>query len=279
MLTCYLCQHPVQTYLRIKDKDIIRCNNCKLTYTPDSTPYDGRIREDSEKFVNEYLKESALYEEYFCTITETIRKYKKPQSLLDIGCGVGIFLQKVKEAGWNGVGVDISKTAVGYATSHGLNVQLGKIEDLEFKPKSFDVITLFQTIEHLEGPLNTLSKLYSLLRKGGLLILTTPSEESLMARVLGKLWFGYRNTEHLYFYNKQSLATMQKKVGFKEITIQSEHGRKLSVPWVLTRIFEYYYNQESFPISLVLKSKPYWNYLNWMTFREPDVNLISIAVK
>ena len=279
MQKCYLCNHPAQIFLKVKNKSILRCNNCKLTYTRDLASFNGIIREDGEKFVREYLKEASLYKEYFDSIIKIILKHKKPQSLLDVGCGVGIFLQKVKDIGWNAIGVDMSKAAVQYARSRGLDVRLGKIEELKFKPRSFDVITLFQTIEHIEDPIRILKKIYSLLRRGGILILTTPSEESFMARVLGKFWFGYRNIEHLYFFNNQSLATMQTKVGFRKVMIHSEDSRVLSVPWVLTRVLEYYYNQKSLLTSLMLKSKPYWKYLNWFTFREPDVNLVSIAVK
>lgn len=279
MQTCYLCSHPTRTFLNVKNKSILRCSNCKLTYTRDIAHRNGIIREDGHKFVREYLKEARLYKEYFNTIIKIIQKYKKPQSLLDIGCGVGIFLQQVKEIGWNALGIDMSRAAVTYARSHGLDVRLGKIEEVTFNPRSFDVITLFQTIEHIEDPLKILKKAYSLLRKGGMLMLTTPSEESVLARMLGKFWFGYRNIEHSFFYNSQSLTAMQKNVGFRNVMVYSENGRKLSVPWVLTRIFEYYYNKNSLLTSLVLKSKPYWKYLDWITFREPDVNLISIAVK
>ncbi len=279
MERCYLCNHKTQTFLKVKNISILRCTNCKLTYTLDITPHYGIIREDSTKFVKEYLEEARFYNEYFNAMIETIRRYKNPKYLLDVGCGIGLFLQKIKVIGWKAVGVDMSKAAVGYARAHGLEVYLGKIEEITFKPGTFDVITLFQTIEHIKDPLKTLKKIYSLLLKGGMLLITTPSEESLMARVLGKYWFGYRNIEHLYFFNKQSLASMQKKVGFKKIMIHTEFGRILSVPWVLTRIFEYYYNQKSPLVSLALKSRPYWKYLSKITFREPDVNLVSVAVK
>ena len=278
MKTCYLCHRPVKTFLKTKNRSIVRCDSCKLTYTRDATS-GPVLREDSEKFTREYLIDARFYNEYFEQVIETIRKYKKPTRVLDVGCGVGLFLQKVKANGWNGVGVDMSKPAVTYARNHGLEVHLGRIEQSSFKTETFDVITLFQTIEHLEDPLKILKKLHSLLKVGGVLLITTPSETSFLARILGKFWFGYRNIEHLYFYNKQSLTAMQKKVGFKKITIRTESSRKLSLPWVLTRIFEYYYNQKSPLASVVLKSRAYWKYLNWITFREPAVNLVSIAFK
>ena len=279
MQTCYLCNHPAQVFLKTKSRSILRCGNCKLTYTPDVIPYDGRAREDGDKFVGEYLKESSLYKKYFDTIIKIILEYKKPKSLLDVGCGVGVFLQNVKAIGWNARGIDMNPSAISYARSHGLDVCLGKIEEQKFDPGSFDAITLFQTIEHIEDPLKILKKIHSLLRKGGILVVTTPNEESLMAKVLGKFWFGYKNIEHLYFFNKQSLSAMQSKVGFRKIIIRAENGRALSVQWVLTRIFEYYYNHESLLTSLALKTQPYWKYLSRIIFREPDVNLISIAIK
>lgn len=225
------------------------------------------------------MSEASRYREYFNTIIDIIWKHKKPTTLLDVGCGIGVFLQAVKDVGLNAVGVDMSKSAVIYARSHGLDVRLGKIEDLPLKRESFDVITLFQTIEHIEDPIKTLKKIHTLLRRGGILVMTTPNEESLMAKLLGKLWFGYANIEHIYFFNKQSLTALQKKVGFKKITIESENGRALSMPWVLTRLFDYYYNQQSILKPLIVKSRPYWKYLRWITFKEPSVNLISVGVK
>ena len=279
MQTCYLCQHPTHQLLKAKNRAIIRCDNCKLTYTPDSASSDGHIREDSGKFVKEYLDEARRYKQYFDTIIGIIQKHKKPQSLLDVGCGVGIFLQQVKINGWKAIGVDMSADSVAYARARGLAVRRGKIEELTFRPGSFDVITLFQTIEHIKDPIKTLEKLYLLLRRGGILVLTTPNEESVLAKAQGKFWFGYRNIEHLYFFNEQSLTVLQKKVGFKRISIHTENGRVLSAPWVLTRLFDYYYNQASILTSLMRKARPYWKYLNWITFREPRVNLVSVAVK
>lgn len=279
MQPCYLCNHPTQLLLHAKRRRIIRCIHCKLTYTQDVISSRGTIREDSKKFVREYMAEASRYREYFDSIITIIRKYKKPTVLLDVGCGIGVFLQAVKEAGWKTIGVDMSKSAVTYARSRGLDIRLGKIEELSLKRESFDVITLFQTIEHIEDPIKTLKKIHTLLRKGGILVMTTPNEESLMARLLGRLWFGYRNIEHLYFFNKQSLTAMQKRAGFKKISVNTENGRALSMPWVLTRLLDYYYNQASLVRSLMLPLKPYWKHLRWIAFKEPRVNLISVAVK
>lgn len=279
MERCYLCSHKTHVFLNVKNKSILRCTHCALTYTKDISPRSAIVREDSEKFVREYAKEAPYYKKYFDDIVGLILRYKKPQQILDIGCGIGLFLQSAKKFGLKATGVDMSKASVVYARSQGLDVRIGKIEKQFFRPRSFDVITLFQTIEHIEDPLLMLKKIYSLLRKNGVLVMTTPSEESFMAKVLGKNWFGYRNIEHQYFFNKQSLETMQKKVGFKKVKIHTQHGRILTVPWVLIRLFDYYYNQKS-PLSWVIaKSRPYWKYLNWITFREPNVNLVSIAVK
>jgi len=277
---CYLCKQPTRFFLKAKNRIILRCSSCKLTYTLDITPFGGRVREDGEKFVTEYLREYSLFKEYFDTIIKIILKRKKPKLLLDVGCGVGIFMQNLKEIGWNAIGVDMSDASVEHAKSRGLKVKLGKIEDMKLKSNSFDVITLFQTIEHIEDPIKTLKKIYSLLRKDGLLVITTPNEESLMAKILGKYWFGYRNIEHLYFFNKRSLAKMQAEVGFRRIDVNSENGRTLSLPWVLTRLFDYYYNDQNSSLRLALvKSQPYWKYFSWITFREPGVNLLSVAVK
>lgn len=278
MKRCYLCGFSIKPFITVKKRSIVRCSTCRLTYTKNLLQSTA-TGENSRKFVDEYVSEAVSYREYFTNIIDIIRKYKQPGTLLDVGCGVGIFLQRVKETGWKAVGVDLSSGAVQYARAHGLDVRLGEIEKMKFRPRSFDVITLFQTIEHIDDPLNILKILRVFLRNGGLLLMTTPSEESFMAKLMGKYWFGYRNVEHIYFYNKHSMTVLLQKAGFRNITMHSENSRALSVPWVLTRIFEYYYNQKSLLSSLIVKTRPYWKYLNWIRFREPDVNLVLTAVK
>src|SRR5574341_456208 len=89
MQPCYLCNRVTQPLLNAKGRTIIRCGHCKLTYTQDTKVSRRTLREDSKKFVGEYMSEASRYREYFNTIIDIIWKYKKPTTLLDVGCGIG----------------------------------------------------------------------------------------------------------------------------------------------------------------------------------------------
>jgi 2-polyprenyl-3-methyl-5-hydroxy-6-metoxy-1,4-benzoquinol methylase len=278
-MNCYLCNKPTYTYFQIKNRIIFRCNTCELTYTSNNYLNIDIDKEGSKKFVDEYVAEEELYKEYFNGKIQTYIKDRKPKLLLDIGCGAGIFLDCVNKLGWKSIGVDSSKAAIKYSKLKGLNVKLGKIEQLKLNPNSFDVITIFQTIEHLDNPLKIMQKVNKLLRPNGIFLLTTPNENSFMAKIMGKKWFGYRNIEHIFFYNQNSLKLMLIKAGFKEVNITEENGRSMSLTWILIRLFGYYYNHHSIITKFILKTNSYWKYLKWIKFCEPKVNLVSIAIK
>jgi 2-polyprenyl-3-methyl-5-hydroxy-6-metoxy-1,4-benzoquinol methylase len=98
--------------------------------------------------------------------------------LLDVGCGLGYFVKRVAALpGWEAYGYEISPAAVAFArTTLGLsNVFRGKVEDSDFEPRSFDVITLWDVIEHIPDPDPLLSYLCTLLTDDGLLCMHTPN--------------------------------------------------------------------------------------------------------
>ncbi|NJO55778.1 MAG: class I SAM-dependent methyltransferase [Rhodospirillales bacterium] len=112
--------------------------------------------------------------------------------LLDVGCATGIFLDGMRRLGWSVQGVEPSPTAAEYAQKRlGLSVFQGRLEAAGFAEASFDAVTLWDVLEHVHEPEQTLADIHRVLRPGGLLVLSLPNPDSLEARLLGGHWLGW----------------------------------------------------------------------------------------
>ena len=120
-----------------------------------------------------------------------LEKFVKGKRLLDIGCAFGSFIGYAKEIGWDACGIEVSKQASNYCNTHGMEVYCGTLEKLRLPKNHFDVITMFDVLEHMPDPMTTLNKCRSLLRKDGILVIETGNVDSLHARIKGKKWEYY----------------------------------------------------------------------------------------
>ncbi|NNC94099.1 MAG: class I SAM-dependent methyltransferase [Chitinophagales bacterium] len=101
--------------------------------------------------------------------------FDKRGSLLDIGAARGYFLRTMKARGWNAQGIEISEDAVRFAEENfNLNMHHGTIEDFPSDQK-FDVITMYQTLEHVPDPKLVLQTAYEMLNTGGILLVEVPN--------------------------------------------------------------------------------------------------------
>ncbi len=123
--------------------------------------------------------------------------------LLDVGCGSGAYLERVRSLGWSVQGIEPDAGACSNArTALGLNVSCGTLDDIPLLEESYDVITLWHTLEHTRQPARTLRAAYSLLRPGGLIMLEAPNWGSVQRRVFGSHWFHLdlpRHRHHFHF--------------------------------------------------------------------------------
>ena len=245
---CNLCHKdcPIPVF-KIGKHKIVRCRNCSLMYV------NPRLKEKflHKIYTKNYFKNPEfknhntqnlfgynLYieekENIICTFKKRlniIEKYKKRGKILDVGCATGFFLELAKSRGWDVYGTDVSKFASEYAKKKsGLrNIFYGDLKKVKFKDDMFDVITIFDVIEHLPDPKNTLKRIYNLLRKNGLIVITTPDSGSIAAKLLGRRWEEFRRArEHTYFFSKKTLSRMLRSTGFNIQKIESA-GRYFSL--------------------------------------------------
>jgi 2-polyprenyl-3-methyl-5-hydroxy-6-metoxy-1,4-benzoquinol methylase len=142
--------------------------------------------------------------------------------LLDVGCSTGLFLSEARRAGFSVHGAELSGNSARFAREHfGLDVHAGDWRKAGHADHSFDVITLFDVIEHLADPLAELTALRRLLKPGGLLLQSTPDIDGLFPRLSYRLahrldyWPHPEPPHHLYQFSGRTLSALTSKAGFE----------------------------------------------------------------
>jgi 2-polyprenyl-3-methyl-5-hydroxy-6-metoxy-1,4-benzoquinol methylase len=135
--------------------------------------------------------------------------------LLDVGCASGEFLDRMHCRGWSVVGVDVSPSAVDYVRDTlGLPAFVGTLPHAAIPPASFDVVTLWQCLEHVHRPLELLRAAYQVLVPGGWLYVTVPNVASDAFRWFGGDWLGMDLPRHLVHFNPDTFREMLERAGF-----------------------------------------------------------------
>jgi len=133
-------------------------------------------------------------------------------SVLDVGCGTGEFLLDIRRSGVEVHGLEPSPFAAGYAASLGLDVFQGTVA--AYRPeRSFDLITLWNVIEHMPDPSGDLARLRDLLAPAGAVVILTPNAGSHQAAAFGRDWAGLEVPKHLQLFDAASLGRLAARTG------------------------------------------------------------------
>jgi 2-polyprenyl-3-methyl-5-hydroxy-6-metoxy-1,4-benzoquinol methylase len=136
--------------------------------------------------------------------------------LLDFGCGGGVFLALMHRRGWRVTGLDTSAAAVQRVrTELGLRALTGSLPHPELPEGGFDMITMWQSLEHVHDPVTVLRAARGLLAPGGRLVVETPNIDSLPFRWFGQGWFGLDLPRHLTHFVPETLCRMLHRAGFR----------------------------------------------------------------
>lgn len=128
--------------------------------------------------------------------------------LLDIGCGTGAFINKMKESGWQVTGLEPDETARKKCVeNYGITPQLPDTL-FELPEQSFDAITLWHVLEHVHRLQDYLQKIKALLKPGGVLIIAVPNYTAHDAKVYQQYWAAWDVPRHLYHFSPASMNTL-----------------------------------------------------------------------
>lgn len=145
--------------------------------------------------------------------------------ILDIGCGDGFHLELLQRFGkptWSIEGIDSDPRAAEGAKRRGIQIKQGSVEEVGFEQKSFYLIFMIMTIEHVSDPLAMLQCVSTLLKPGGRLIIVTDNTDSPDFRIFGnRHWGGYHFPRHLYLFNRQNLGELCQRAGLATVSVRT----------------------------------------------------------
>lgn len=231
---CPFCKNSTaKTIYKTKKYSLVSCANCSLAYlTP--MPTSGQIKKiyQQDYFKNDkdltggysdYQSMEKVLEKESRRRIKFIKTFTNKNKLLDLGCGLGTFLEVARKADFNVSGNDISSYAQ-EEVKDGSKIPFypGEVSKANLPKESFDIITAWDVFEHIPQVNQTAKTVYKSLKPGGYLFLSTPNIKSWDSRLLKKYWYGYKKIpEHLVFFSPASIKKILEKNGFNLIAIKT----------------------------------------------------------
>lgn len=244
-MKCPLCGSEKKSTSRIFLSDLRRladansCGSCGVVYVPDlSQPRDHVYNEnysvwgkDSGSDLIELAKKT-----HFRYLLSKLPINPRGKSLLDLGTGNGYLLEVAKEMGYAEIyGLELSSHAAGIADhkfpGHIFGCAVGELDT----PREFDVIAMTDILEHLPDIAHDFKVVKRHLKKGGIILITTPNTGSLTRALLGRKWFQYKY-EHVVYFNKKSVRVL---LGDLEILALKGNTKALNLAYYKSYLKKY----------------------------------------
>jgi SAM-dependent methyltransferase len=264
---------------------VVRCRECRLMYTnprptaeclapfyPDQYPPHTLRRNSRTGRVP-----SRTWARLFgrpCPERRGQLPWPKPGRLLDFGCGGGSYLCEMAARGWRVAGLDVSPQVVQSIHGLGFEAYAGTLPHPDLKPGSFDVITMWQSLEHVPQPLSVLRAAYELLAPGGKLVLAVPDFECQTNRWFGDQWFGLDLPRHLTHFTRRTLREMMAASGFRVHEIRGW----VHADWLRTSAELAISAGKSGLFPRLLRSKPVSRFVAWCNYlRGRSDSIVAVA--
>ena len=204
---------------------VVRCQACGLCYTsPRPTP--GAMARFYPTDYGPHRRRQIARPRRLSTLWRRMTDSHSPERdgvpwhgqgrLVDFGCGSGDFLWQMHQRGWRVIGVDVSKKVVTRIRDElKLTALQGDLSHGELADGSVDVVTMWQSLEHVHHPMETLRQAHRLLAPGGKLFAAVPNLDSLPVQWFGAAWYGFDLPRHLTHFTPSTLRAMLVGAGFE----------------------------------------------------------------
>jgi SAM-dependent methyltransferase len=195
--------------------DIFWCRECGLGRTERIGGFDPAAYYTADYFsgrhpdgYSDYRGAEPVLRREFARSVDFIRRFRSDGKLLELGCAYGFFLAEAARF-FEVAGIELAQAAADHARRTGLNVLRGAVTQEKLQQIGrVDVIVLFDVIEHLPEPRETLALCRQYLNPDGIIVITTGDFGSLVARITGKKWRLMTPPQHLWFFTQESMRRM-----------------------------------------------------------------------
>lgn len=217
---CLICDHKqLKDLQEYSASYLCKCGKCGFIFAK-KIPTMKELEDHYGTYGrNDYL--SPITIKRYNELLDEFEKYRSTNRILDVGCGIGYFLDQAKKRGWEVYGTEYTEEAVSICQSKGISMQKGKLEPSNYESGFFDIITSFEVLEHINNPQEELQNFHTILRKGGLVYLTTPNFNSLLRYRLKSEYNVICYPEHLSYYTPKTIHKLFRKSGFVKKRIQT----------------------------------------------------------
>lgn len=231
---CPICfSNEIQKDLEVKDFtvskesfDVFSCKSCGGKFTQE-IPVESEIGKYYQS--EDYISHTDTNKGIVNSLYQLVRNYtlgskmnlvkketgKNSGKILDIGCGTGAFLKTMKDAGWETLGLEPDERARKIAWGKN-NIETEFPDHLfQLGEGAFDVVSMWHVLEHVHELHPYLEKIFSTLKKDGILLIAVPNFESSDARHYASNWAAYDVPRHLYHFSPNSMKVLLEKHGFQ----------------------------------------------------------------
>ena len=250
---CILCRSNKFNKLSTEEKfglqfHVVTCKKCGMIFTHPRPSKDwiSKVHINSKEFEFFTINHAKKWEASYQKGISIISAYKGSGRLLDVGCGTGYFANLARDAGFEVTGTDVAKSAVEFASKNfRLRVHYGDMAELKLEPRTFDIITLCNVLEHMLDPVETMRACYNVLENNGIIYLETPNAELLRLSAHNRLLLRLRERlrgdsslipwEHLNYFSPKTLKSLLKNTGFKIVKFYLQNSRSDRKPELFLR--------------------------------------------
>ncbi len=239
-ISCPICDgEQFSTFIGARDRlesssierfQVVQCLRCSFKYT-NPRPSENTLpvfymREGYDPFVSLTARKSP-FEFLYSAIRILNLGWKSKIAarwagsggrVLDLGCGTGDFLKRLKKNGWQTYGIEADKRAAEFGREKlGIDILTGSIDSIGELPDSFDLVTMWHSLEHMPDLNRTLKLLHPLLTDNSYMLIAIPNCRSLDALIYRDNWVAYDLPRHLYHFDHKSMAKVLNKHKFRVI--------------------------------------------------------------
>jgi 2-polyprenyl-3-methyl-5-hydroxy-6-metoxy-1,4-benzoquinol methylase len=204
--------------------ELVKCQSCSFVFTnprPDDSVLGNYYK--SEDYISHSNTKKGIVSKLYHAVrsytlgkkVDLISRYVSRGTILDYGCGTGMFLQECKKAGWKVLGMEPDAGARHIASGMELEVVADKNGINQHSAKQFDIITLWHVLEHVTDLDETLQFFKERLNPGGALIIAVPNHKSYDAEYYKEFWAAYDVPRHLYHFEPKTIERLLNRFGFQ----------------------------------------------------------------
>jgi len=221
--------------------EVSLCRNCGHIYTsvrPDYTTLFSKFYPDDylcyggQSGIAGFMDRIRM-ERQAAQRAEMVKKFvgqQSPVKLLEVGCATGEFIKTCRRRfGWEVAGIEPNRQLSDALNREEYLIFPSTLEDAEISAEHYDVVSLFNVLEHLWDSVYSLKRINRLLKPGGLVVAEIPDFDSPSRKRFGKHWFLYHLPRHLSHFTKKNLTSLMNECGFEKVDVLKQFRPTVNV--------------------------------------------------